>query len=164
MKANYEKQIARKADLAIGHELDKYVTFGVRMAALVLHNEFGFGQQRLQKFMNGVQNLVNQDIKAGAEQFTENYRINLEHGMYRVNEEYYRLMHPEAQEKIDEIGKELLEDIETHHDPEVQKRRDLIKRAQLAAAASRVSKVTAILDKQKGVETPHEEEANGRGD
>lgn len=92
MRANWQSRYRQAEDLRIGQSCDQLVELGIRLVCLALHNEYGFGTQRLQRLREIIQeDYIDREIKSGAEKFTPERGENVKHGIEKINDAYEKI-------------------------------------------------------------------------
>ena len=74
MDANWKQRYNQSEDTRVGRDMDKLVELGIRFACLALHNEYGFGTQRIEHIRDTIEKYITVYIKSGAKPHTDAYR------------------------------------------------------------------------------------------
>lgn len=88
MKANWKQRHREAEDTRTGKEMDKLVELGIRFACIALHNEYGYGAQRITHIREVINKYIEDEINSGTAAHTDARRHNVMHGLDRVNEAY----------------------------------------------------------------------------
>lgn len=91
MKANWKARNKQYNDHQKGEIFDVGIGYGLELASVVLNHYFGFGAKRLYKLnLEALRYIAN--IKDGAEEFTEEYKNNVEYASIKIHKEFDKTM------------------------------------------------------------------------
>ena len=88
MKSNWKQRHREAEENRVGMEKDKLVELGIRFVCLALHNEFGFGAQRILRLREVINKYIENEIKSGTAAHTDARRHNVMYGLEKVNSAY----------------------------------------------------------------------------
>lgn len=70
---------------------DTGIGYGLKLASIILSRHFGFGAKRLYKLnLEALRYIAN--VKDGAEEFTEEYKNNVEYASIKMHKEFDKVM------------------------------------------------------------------------
>lgn len=91
MKSNWKLRSKQHEDRIRGEMFDTGIGYGLKLASIILSRHFGFGAKRLYKLnLEALRYIAN--IKDGAEEFTEEYKNNVEYASIKMHKEFDKTM------------------------------------------------------------------------
>lgn len=87
--------VKRAIDRQKGQSLDNFINLGLNATCLCLKENFGFGKVRINRMNTRVNHFVMNDMRAGAAQYTQEYRDNLDDGLYKMHKVFDETIHLE---------------------------------------------------------------------
>ena len=92
MKANWKQRHREAEDTRVGKSMDELVELGIRLACLVLHNEYGYGEKRITHIREVINKYIENEINSGTAAHTDARRHNVMHGVDKVNIAYEAIL------------------------------------------------------------------------
>ena len=92
MKANWKARNKQYNDRQKGEIFDVGIGYGLELASVVLNHHFGFGAKRLYQLNIEALHYIYK-MKDDAEQYTEEYKDNVEYAQLRCTESLKKLWH-----------------------------------------------------------------------
>lgn len=90
MKSNWKLRSKQHEDRIRGEMFDTGIGYGLKLASIILSRHFGFGAKRLYKLnLEALRYIAN--VKDGAEEFTEEYKNNVEYASIKCTKSLTRL-------------------------------------------------------------------------
>lgn len=91
MKSNWKLRSKQHEDRIRGEMFDTGIGYGLELASIILSRHFEFGAKRLYKLnLEALRYIAN--VKDGAEEFTEEYKNNVEYASIKMHKEFDRTM------------------------------------------------------------------------
>ena len=91
MKSNWKLRSKQHEDRIRGEMFDTGIGYGLKLASIILSRHFGFGAKRLYKLnLEALRYIAN--VKDGAEEFTEEYKNNVEYASIKMHKEFDKVM------------------------------------------------------------------------
>ena len=91
MKSNWKLRSKQHEDRIRGEMFDTGIGYGLKLAYIILSRHFGFGAKRLYKLnLEALRYIAN--VKDGAEEFTEEYKNNVEYASIKMHKEFDKVM------------------------------------------------------------------------
>lgn len=91
MKANWKARNKQYNDHQKGEIFDVGIGYGLELASVVLNHYFGFGAKRLYQLNIEALHYIHK-MKDDAEQYTEEYKDNVEYGSIKMHREFDKIM------------------------------------------------------------------------
>ncbi|WP_278474380.1 hypothetical protein [Ruminococcus bromii] len=91
MKANWKARNKQYNDRQKGEIFDVGIGYGLELASVVLNHYFGFGAKRLYQLNIEALHYIHK-MKDDAEQYTEEYKDNVEYGSIKMHREFEKIM------------------------------------------------------------------------
>lgn len=91
MKANWKARNKQYNDRQKGEIFDVGIGYGLELASVVLNHYFGFGAKRLYQLNIEALHYIHK-MKDDAEQYTEEYKDNVEYGSIKMHREFDKIM------------------------------------------------------------------------
>lgn len=91
MKANWKARNKQYNDRQKGEIFDVGIGYGLELASVILNHYFGFGAKRLYQLNIEALHYINK-MKDDAEQYTEEYKDNVEYGSIKMQREFDKIM------------------------------------------------------------------------